>query len=543
MVSKTVYGILRNRLFRILCISGIAFISFIGFRDYGLSFDEPTQRNHLLIQAKHIFLKVGLLRYAPKSVLEATDLLTYAHRYYGVAGQYPLLLLEYFPGKFNPKKPLFWEIRHLYSRMFFLLSALAFFFIIKRTAKSKLVLFIGMMLYMLHPRIYANSFYNIKDLLFLSFMVFSMLFLIRFIEKPTWQRAVFLGIISAITINIRMMGVLIPLFAALWLLGNIRYNAKNIVTLGFVYMLVTSLTLVLVWPTLWISPVRLFGEAFSHFSNYSVWEGNTVFCGTLINGNHPPMIYAPVWIGITSPFSHLLTWALGIVIVIYQLGIALYKKQVSGQIIGVFSLYVVLSSYMAVLFFRSTLYGDWRHLYYLFPMLCVLSVIALENIRCYSKKVFLVLSLLIIASLAQTMWWMVRNHPYQYVYFNSLAGKDWGKRWDRDVWRLSYKQGAMKLIKNDGIRGPLLVFRQDEALVRSVWLLPENLQAMIKFVRNIKDADYAFGSYRNVIGDYPLNSYGNMKEYINIVVAGNKIMSIFKCKDKNQIEKSGSGNY
>ena len=527
MVSKTVNCILRNRFFWPLCFLGIVFLSLYGFRDYGLSFDEPAQRNHLLVQSKHIFLKVGLLRYAPKSVCEATDLLTYPNRFYGVAGQYPLLIIEYFPHIFNPKTPLFWEIRHLYTRGFFLLSAFAFFFIINRVTKSNLVLFIGMMLYMFHPRIYANSFYNIKDLLFLTFMVFSMLFLLRFIEKPTWKGAVLLGVFSAITINIRMMGVLIPLFVAIWLLGKIRDDAKSISKYLIIYLCVTSLTLVLFWPTLWIDPVRLFGEAFSFFSHYSVWQGTVIFRGTLVKGTQLPLIYVPVWIGITSPFAHLLTWVLGILIIIYQLGATLFYRKVYGQLIGYFSLYVIFSSYMAVLFFHSVLYGDWRHLYYLFPMLCVLSVIALENVRLYSKKVFIVLLLIVIASLSQTAWWMVRNHPHHYVYFNSLAGREWGKRWDLDMWRLSYKQGVLKLIKSDGDRGLLLVY-SDDSLARAMLMLSEELQAKIRLVSNIKEVDYAFGDYRNVIGDYPLNSYDNMKEYIHITVDGNKIMTIFK---------------
>jgi hypothetical protein len=160
-------------------------------------------------------------------------------------------------------------------------------------------------------------------------------------------------------------------------------------------------------------------------------------------------------------------------------------------------------------------------------MLCVLSVIALENTRLYSKKVFIVLLLIVTASLSQTAWWMVRNHPHHYVYFNSLAGREWGKRWDRDMWRLSCKQGVLKLIKSDGDRGLLLVY-SDDNLARTMWMLPEELQAKIRLVSNIKESDYAFGDYRNVIGDYPLNSFDNMKEYIHITVDGNKIMTIFK---------------
>jgi len=530
-IKKNISNIQGNKLFRILCVLGIALLSLYGFRDYGLTVDEPRQRNHLLIQTKHIFMKAGLLHYAPKTVQEAADLQTYPYRFYGVAGQYPLLLLEYFPVIFSPEKPIFWELRHLYTRVIFLFSAATFFFINKRITKSKLVLFISMLLYMFHPRIFAHSFYNIKDLLFLSFMVFSMFFLIRFNEKTDFYNLFLLSIFSAFTINIRIMGIVIPLFVALWLLYKIIIYGKNIITHGIIYILITSLTLMLVWPTLWTDPIRSFCDAFIHFSHYSVWQGTVIFNGSLIKGNLPPLTYVPVWIGITSPASHLLTWLLGILVIFYQLKSNLFSRNVpeSELLIGCFSLYVIILSFMAVIIFRSTLYGDWRHLYYLFPMLCFLSVIGLEYTRLYFKRCYSVLVLVVFASLTHTLWWMVYNHPHQNVFFNFCAGRDWGKKWDRDLWRSSYKQITLELIKTDVDRMPLIVHSGDrEDLSNSLWMLPEELKAKICLVSDIKKADYAFGNYRNVIGDYPLNSFDNMKEYLSITIDGNKIMTIFK---------------
>jgi hypothetical protein len=497
--------------------------------------DEPLQREHLLVQARHIFLHTGLSGLAPKSVLKARDLPTDPHRYYGVAAQYPLLLLEFFPGRFNPKEPLFWQLRHLYTRIIFLLSALAFFFLIRRITQSGWVLFSGVMLYMLHPRIHANSFYNIKDLLFLPFMVFSMLLLVRFTEKATWRRAAWLGVVSALAINIRMMGVLVPLFVALWLLVRVRSDAKGAVGLGLAYLGAAALTLLLVWPTLWTNPLRLLGEAFTHFSNYSVWNGTVVFKGTLIKGSELPATYIPVWIGITSPFAHLLAWVLGILVFAYQRGAAFFRREGGGQVAGVFSIYVVLASYLAILFFRSTLYGDWRHLYYLFPMLCVLAVYALEEFRRFSKWMFIAILFVLAASLAQTAWWMVKNHPYQNVYFNFLAGREWGKKWDRDNWHLSTRQAFLRLLAKDGTRRTISVYRtrKENSLPRSVWMLPKNLQARIKFVRDPKLADVAVGGYRNVMGDYPHDSFKDMKEYLSIAVDGNKIVTVFKRADND----------
>ena len=529
-MNETDKRVVLKRWSPMIMFAVIAFLSSAGFRDYGLSTDEPLQRNHLLTQARHIFMTAGLLRYAPRAVRQAADLPTYAHRYYGVAGQYPLLLLEYFPVKLNPRQPLFWEIRHLYSRTIFLLSALAFFFIITRVSRSAWVRFMGMTLYLTHPRIHANSFYNIKDLLFLSFMVFSLLCLVRFVEKPTWQRTLWLGMVSAVAINIRMMGIVIPCFVMLWLLVAMRRQPRRMIQLASTYAAVLAVTLFLVWPTLWMNPLRLFAEAFSHFSNYSVWNGRILFAGQLIRANQPTWYYAPVWIGITSPFFHLFIWGVGIVIMAVDAGRSVIHREARRPIAAHFSLVVVLGSYAAILFFHSTLYGDWRHLYYLFPMLCVLAAVALEHIRARSIKAFAALSLIMALSLAQTVLWMVRNHPHQYVYFNPLAGRDWGQKWGRDNWNLSCKHMLRALLEKDRTPRPLLIFqtKKQDGLFRAKWMLTQDEQAGIQFVGSLKEADYAIGNYRNVRGDYPANRFRPLKAYMHIVVDGNKIMTVFK---------------
>lgn len=508
----------------------LAIVTSAGYGDYGLSTDEPMQRNHLLTQARHIFLKTGLLRYAPQAVRLAPELPTYRHRYYGIAAQYPLLLLEYFPKALNPARPLFWELRHLYSRIFFLLSALAFFFIIRRASRSPWVLFGGMLLYLSHPRIHAHSFYNIKDLMFLSFMVFSLLCLLRFFERPNWRRAVALGAVAAVTINIRVMGVLVPFFFFFWLLARIRAGQKGMLRLGCLVAAVLLLILIIVWPTLWMNPPRLFAEAFARFSDYSVWTGRTVFAGKLIQGSRPPLLYAPTWITITSPYSHLFSWGLGLLLMAYFSLWSLVHRRQRGPAVAYFSLYVVAGSYAAILFFRSTLYGSWRHLFYLFPMLCVLAVVALEHVRSLSKKTFAALLLIVSLSLAPTIGWMVSNHPHQYVYFNSLAGRDWGQRWDRDIWTLSTRQMLILLLEIDGRQGSFRIFRgrRNDGLHRGKRMLAPELQARIRFVDRLEQADYAIGNYRNVIGDYPARRFWPLRAYLHIVVDGNRIMTVFK---------------
>ena len=45
--------------------------------------------------------------------------------------------------------------------------------------------------------------------------------------------------------------------------------------------------------------------------------------------------------------------------------------------------------------------------------------------------------------------WMFKNHPYQYVYFNYFAGKQFSKNFDMDYWGLSNYNALKYLIKNN----------------------------------------------------------------------------------------------
>ena len=55
---------------------------------------------------------------------------------------------------------------------------------------------------------------------------------------------------------------------------------------------------------------------------------------------------------------------------------------------------------------------------------------------------------LVIGSMGFTSYWMVRWHPYQYLYFNVLAGP-FAKRFDVDYWAVAYRPVLAKIVGQD----------------------------------------------------------------------------------------------
>ena len=104
---------------------------------------------------------------------------------------------------------------------------------------------------------------------------------------------------------------------------------------------------------------------------------------------------------------------------------------------------------MTVIIFHSSLYTGWRHLYFIYPFVILISIqgIYLLNLLLFKnlKKIF---SIVLIFTVPIVLW-MFKNHPYQYVYFNYFAGKQFSKNFDMDYWGLSNYNALKYLIKNN----------------------------------------------------------------------------------------------
>ena len=83
-------------------------------------------------------------------------------------------------------------------------------------------------------------------------------------------------------------------------------------------------------------------------------------------------------------------------------------------------LFYFLIPLFTVIILDSTLYGGWRHLYFLYPCLIYFVIISYEKLKIHFKKIFLVL---FVASLMINVSNLIKLHPYQSVYFNSLVEK------------------------------------------------------------------------------------------------------------------------
>ena len=237
-------------------------IGYAVYRDYGISLDEEISRNNGLVSIKYIcdFLfphysdNFELIKNVP-------DIKNYGFdKIYGAFFDILLIaIIEIFLGIKNFSEIFYY--RHLANHYLFIVSIVCFYFLCLNIFKNKLYSLFGAAILYTSPRIFAESFYNNKDLAFLSFFIFLIFFSIKFIKKPNYYNAFLLAIFAALTTHIRIVaiyvGFLIALFFIIELLMKNKLNKKAINSLLFFFFF-KCIFLYLIWPFLWENPINNF---------------------------------------------------------------------------------------------------------------------------------------------------------------------------------------------------------------------------------------------------------------------------------------------
>jgi len=284
---------------------------------------------------------------------------------------------------------------------------------------------------------------------------------------------------------------------------------------GFLYIL---------WPALWGEPVKTFIQVFFKFANYDVWDGKIKFAGFNIPVQSPPKIYLPVIMSVTTPIVQLILWLVGI----FALPIVAKKSDWEKPFIFYSALFFVWASYLAIIIMKSTLYSGWRHVEYIFASLVILSVYSLEWLKKkYSKKIFNIILGVVFVSLLNSFYWIARNHPFQYVYFNFLAGKNWAKNWEHDYWWVSSKQlleFLTKESKKDPNTGYVTFCAGDtNHIPLNLNLIPLEERALVKLSCR---EDYEYFLYNsNILGNNKPQGFHPVYE---IKVDGQVISSVYQ---------------
>ena len=349
--------------------------------------------------------------------------------------------------------------RHIYNFIICFSGWVLLYLLAKKLTGRRLLGLLCVAGVVLTPRFFADSFYNNKDMVAFAACIWMMYAVFRFFKKETSSAAVAAGIVSAFAMNTR---VSLALFLAL---AVIYYAAVKIRTKDFCWRSFRciaaagasmALTYYAITPAAWKDPVSLLKYVLDNAAYFSRWNGYVYYLGSVY---HPsdirlPWHYLPVMISVTTPVFILILLPAGL----FGLWKDCYKikglRLDSGYGFAALAALFSLLSLLVPVLLKSNVYNGWRHLYYIYAGFLLLAVWGLKWLLGTRRKLIRIAAVICLAVQAGTVaGWMVFNHPYQYVYYNALAGSHKEERFELDYWNTSQSSLIKRLLlENEGKR-------------------------------------------------------------------------------------------
>jgi len=405
-------------------------------KDYGISTDEIFERktslsNYVYVLGKGMHLSKN--ENVRNTANNAPELMTYHDRFYGVALQNITVFIEHL-FKFEISSRNVYLMRHVFTFINYFTAGIFFYLILRRRFGNSNIPILGILLYILYPRFFGESFYNIKDIMFFSWYIISVYFILRWLEDKQQNTFLFPAAAAlAIAINTRILGISLLLLALVFAIAmGMRKKPLMLAMLTFVcYVVITPFT--------WENPIKNIIDTFLHFLYFDMWNGTHFYMGEMIT-KAVPWHYIPVWMGLTIPLFYIAMFFIGI-------------ARKPTHLFDAFFVALFLCTLLGFSGLRLNVYEGWRHAYCIYASFLYIAFLGLERSFAffYNKRAVLRhgFACVVAACMVYLFAWNVVNHPYQYVYFNIIGRQFAEKNFTLDYWDVSFVDLARYALAND----------------------------------------------------------------------------------------------
>ncbi len=289
---------------------------------------------------------------------------------------------------------------------------------------------IVILLFALSPTFLGHSQNNLKDIPFalsyISAIYFTQRFL--FVENQKKNKDLLLLIASiAFSISIRPGGLLLIcylfFFMALYYIYkylNIKEFDLSLFRSKLIRVIIISISAwllgLILWPYAQLNPILHVWESYLVMTQFPTTLMQ-LFEGRMEWSDFMPWYYLPKYMAITIP-------------VIIFAGVAAFivlsKKIITkaNLLKYGFLVFSILFPVVFVIWEKSNLYGSWRHFLFIYPPIILLAALGFSKLIGYLKNKYLIIAalILIVISAIHPVGFMLKNHPYYYLYYNQLAG-------------------------------------------------------------------------------------------------------------------------
>jgi hypothetical protein len=427
----------------LLAVAGVVLAT---FRDYGLGWDDYTHSEY-----GDLLVKLFSSGFSDRRALSFVNLYMYGGGFDMLAA----LAAKSLPFTL-------FETRRLVGGLIGLVGMIATWRTGRRVG-GPLAGFLTLVLIATCPLYIGHMFMNAKDAPFAAAMAILLYALVRMFEAyPALTPTT--GLLAAagfgLAIGSRIMGGfgVIALAAGLAFAGSLdaaRHGLRPAATRLARYLawlppvaVLAYAIMALVWPwsvTGLFNPLRAIG----YFSSFFEQPWRELFGGEIIPVTEMPRSYVPTLLALQLPEILLglgLAGAAGAAIALCRRALAANRR-----VILLVVLVAAIAPVAAAVAARPAMYNGIRHFVFVLPPFAVLGGLAgartLEWLWQKSHPAAGTAAVALIAATALPVIAMARLHPYEYTYYNTLAGGVAGarSRYMLDYWALSFKQASQGL--------------------------------------------------------------------------------------------------
>ena len=339
--------------------------------------------------------------------------------------------------------------RHLMTHLFFIVGGMFGYLLAYRMTGSRLLGLFAMLLFLLHPRLYGHSFFNTKDIPFLSMLMIALCCVHWALRRGTVGAFLVCGVAVGILCNLRIMGaMLLPAVLAMrgcdWYYAAGGAERRRAAASGAAFALAALAAYYASFPYLWSDPISRFGERCWQ-RRPSIRGGRTSYfraatlarqtcrrstCRSgLRSRRRRPRCCWPA-------SGSVAVLGRAIADVYSRGGAVLRNSELRFELLLAGGAALPIA---AAIVLEPVLYNGWRQLYYLWAPLCLLAAVGLQRVGIgwsalirrvgrrrppLSTRLGLAgLAGLAAVILAVSAVQMLRLHPYQHLYFNLLVDR------------------------------------------------------------------------------------------------------------------------
>ncbi len=309
-----------------------------------------------------------------------------------------------------------------------------------------------LLLFAVSPTFLGHAQNNLKDIPFALAYISGIFYSLKLVfseGKPSKKTIILLILSIALSIGIRIGGILVLFYLGFFMLWKIGWNwitdkkpDSQIMKKNLILFVGISLAAFLLGIVCW--PYALQNPILNPWKSFQVMEHFPTTVRQLFEGRFEwsdfhPWYYLPKYMAITIPilvFSGIIAFFLNT-----------RKSFCPDQQLQLVAVgFTIIFPVIFVLIRHSNLYGSWRHFLFVYPGIVLLSALGFHAslTRYKSRLIRIATILLMMILMVHPVRFMAANHPFYYLYYNEFTGGLKGAygNYETDYYYHSMRKGA-----------------------------------------------------------------------------------------------------